>query len=596
MSKNRRKKKPAASGGPASGAGAVKAPAQAPANAPEDASAQAAPSAAPGEKPGQAPEAAPAEAPGQAPAEADAAAPEDAPAASPDAPVEGEAPAEEAPPDAEAQQRRLAEMTRTVQVSVEEIIARMEAASPAAPQPDQAPPPPPLPDAAEEEDPPRRNIFARMGLGVLRGIWGIVKWLLLVVLFVGIIGAAGVYWLYQGATEEMLPQINVTFDGQPLEPTAYTWRVPVINDLVTREYTKESDGTAPALPKTLTGIHPQLTVVPAAYDTRLTIRDEADTEVFSGTVEDFGRYRMAGSGTYRASLVIEDAPETYSGTAAVSGSQTYDFTFTISVRPGVRFDSDTVYQGDVAALMVTGVQEGDIPTLETELKNVGFVPSSNGWIAYLPIARDETPGLYMVRVHTKDYVEDVQLTVRGQNWLARDYAGNSGLISPYLGEEDIPEKVKALFPVYDDEIYWADTAFVEPFSREVAVRLAYGTGEYVGRSAAQREAGTGKGRIALNTVITGKRGDTLSAPADGRVLLAEELDGTGGTVVIEHGGGLKSIFYLLDSIDVTAGDMVQQGDQLGTANGNYIVEARIGAVPVDPLNIWLGKCNAVRCH
>ena len=74
------------------------------------------------------------------------------------------------------------------------------------------------------------------------------------------------------------------------------------------------------------------------------------------------------------------------------------------------------------------------------------------------------------------------------------------------------------------------------------------------------------------------------------MLLAEDLGGTAGnTLVIEHGGGVKSIFYNLRALQVDAGDTVGIGEQIATTNAVTIGEVRIGEVPVDPLPIWRGR-------
>ena len=79
--------------------------------------------------------------------------------------------------------------------------------------------------------------------------------------------------------------------------------------------------------------------------------------------------------------------------------------------------------------------------------------------------------------------------------------------------------------------------------------------------------------------------------------LEEKLGGTAGnTLVIEHGGGVKSIFYNLRALQVDAGDTVGIGEQIATTNAVTIGEVRIGEVPVDPLPIWRGLCDAMRYY
>ena len=94
---------------------------------------------------------------------------------------------------------------------------------------------------------------------------------------------------------------------------------------------------------------------------------------------------------------------------------------------------------------------------------------------------------------------------------------------------------------------------------------------------------------------SGRRGGQLIAPADGQVLLAEDLGGTAGnTIVIDHGAGVKSIFYCLNDIAVEAGDTVRQGETLGTTKDRTILEVRVGQVAVDPLTVLRNQSAALR--
>lgn len=63
-------------------------------------------------------------------------------------------------------------------------------------------------------------------------------------------------------------------------------------------------------------------------------------------------------------------------------------------------------------------------------------------------------------------------------------------------------------------------------------------------------------------------GTEIVAPAAGTVTLGDpDLYYEGGTVFLDHGDGLMSVFLHMSSVDVSAGDVVQAGDRLG-ASGN----------------------------
>ena len=68
----------------------------------------------------------------------------------------------------------------------------------------------------------------------------------------------------------------------------------------------------------------------------------------------------------------------------------------------------------------------------------------------------------------------------------------------------------------------------------------------------------------------------------------------GNTVVIEHGAGLKSIFYGLGALNVKAGENVKQGQLLGVCSKTVVAEMRIGTVPINPLLVWRGQCDGLK--
>ncbi len=480
----------------------------------------------------------------------------------------------EAPAETEEQRRRTAEMTRTVQLSIEKLMAALPAE--------------PAPETDEEAAAPT------MGQRVLSGMWGLCKWLLLVLAFVAVVAGVGIGWLYSGATEDMLPEVTASFAGQTLETAAYDWRVPVVGDWFKRSYAKQLTREPQQLDEVQTA-SVSLSIQADQCESRLVVEDAEGETVFDGAGEEFVTFEFTENGDYTAELTVYRTETGLSHEAGVSGSQTYRFAFTVNLRPSFRLNTTAVQQGGVAVVRVSGVSE--TPVLTTELTATPFYEGQSGWIAYLPIEVDRPTGEYTIQLQAGAFTQEYTLTVRQTSASARDYSWRSELTTPYLSAEETPAEVQALLTVADPEMAWAEGGFVQPFPSTIEVTLPFGTTEYVGRTVSQRQAGTGTGRTATNAVISSERGGALIAPANGRVLLAEDLGGTAGnTLVIEHGGGVKSIFYNLRTLQVDAGDTVGIGEQIATTNAVTIGEVRIGEVPVDPLPIWRGLCDAMRYY
>lgn len=553
----------------------------------------------------EAPEEAPAEegepeAEPETPAEDSTPTDEEAPAEE-DAPAE--APTEEAAADEDAaldaaetdeetvelppiDEKRLLDMTRTVQLSVEQITANMDI--PAGEDTDTS-----SDDDAAEDDTP-----ATVGDVVRSGVTGMARWLLLVVVFVLVVAGIGVAYLYRSATPDMLPSIRVTFAGQTLEPSAYKWHVPVIGNWFKRTYAETYSSVPAVLEDPISTLSPDITISSTNYATQLTVTDADKETVFEGTLSEFSSYCFDETGTYTAKLVASVTGSRAAGAADITGSETWLFTFDIAIEPSVYLSENTIQQGGVAAIRVTGSYEDDAPTLTTTLKNQGFIQSSNGWVCYLPIPWNAALGTETIDVQVGRYSTTLYLKVTDGGFNYKDYSSQSQRATPYIGQDDAPAKVSKLFTAAPTGISWADAGFVQPFLNRINTTLTFGATEYVGRRYSERGTNTGAGgRTSTNVILSTTRGELVIAPASGKIDLAEDLGGDYGiTLVIDHGAGVRTIFYGLSDVDIKAGQQVKQGQTLATCGKTTVVEMRIGTVPIDPIAVWRGQCNGLKYY
>ena len=494
-----------------------------------------------------------------------------------------------------AEAARMANISRTAQLSIAQIMAGLEEDSAPSAGPAPAPEAPQHDSAADpdEDDEPRDTIPQAIG----RGAFGMFKWLLLVVLFVLIIAGGGVAWLYHSATPDMLPEVKVTFDGQELAPTAYKWHVPVVGSFFRRTYAETLNSSPVVLEDAISDASPDIVVTPSDYSTQLTITDADRETVYEGSATGFRSYLFAENGTFDAKLVVTASDSAAEG--SVTGTETWQFRFTVSIKPSVTLCTPTVQQGSVAAVRVGSTMSQTAPTLTGPLESTGFVRAANGWICYLPIPWNAETGNTELTVTADGYTETLTLSVRAASYSYKDYSAKSQLTSPYIGENDVPDAVRKLLTTAGEDIQWSVGGFVQPFLDSFDTPLLYGMTEYVGRSYSERSTNYGYGgRTSTNVVIKPKKSkDSMIVPASGHVLLAEDLGGSYGcTVVIDHGAGLRSIFYGLTALDVEAGDDVKQGQLLGTSGRTVVAELRIGTVPINPLLVWRGQCDGLKYY
>lgn len=486
------------------------------------------------------------------------------------------------------EEKRVSDITRTVQLSIEQIMSQVsDAETPS--EPEEA-------DEESEEDPDEPEVTLHDQ--VRSGLSSMGKWMLLVVFVVLVIAGCGVAWLYRNATPDMLPQITVKFAGETLEPTAYKWKVPVIGNVFKRTYADTLSSTPSTLETTVEQASPDFVVSPSDYRTELTVTDANENVVFEGDVDTFSTFQFTANGEYTAKLVVHSDASSVPGDTSVTGSETWLVNFTVGIRPSIYLSGTSVEQGSVVAVRVGDTLDGSAPTIQTDLANAGFFKANTGWICYLPIPWNQAAGTQTIVVNAGGYTENLELQIKAADWEYKDYSSNSQRVSPYIGQNDISAELQKLLTSSEDTIAWSDGGFVQPFLNTLNIKLGFGTTEYVGRSYSERGTNSGAGgRTLTNLVLNTTSGELLIAPASGKVLLAKDLGGDlGNTLVIDHGAGVKSIFYNLQKISVKAGDSLKQGQTIATCGRTTVAEMRIGNVPIDPLQVWRGQCNALKYY
>lgn len=486
------------------------------------------------------------------------------------------------------EEKRVSDITRTVQLSIEQIMSQVsDAETPSEPEEADE-------DAEEDPDEPEATLHDQ----VRSGLSSMGKWVLLVVFVVLVIAGCGVAWLYRNATPDMLPQITVKFAGETLEPTAYKWKVPVIGNVFKRTYADTLSSTPSTLEATVEQASPDFVVSPSDYRTELTVTDANENVVFEGDVDTFSTFQFTANGEYTAKLVVHSDASSVPGDTSVTGSETWLVNFTVGIRPSIYLSGTSVEQGSVVAVRVGDTLDGSAPTIQTDLANAGFFKANTGWICYLPIPWNQAAGTQTIVINAGGYTENLELQIKAADWEYKDYSSNSQRVSPYIGQNDIPAELQKLLTGSEDTIAWSNGGFVQPFLNTLNIKLGFGTTEYVGRSYSERSTNNGAGgRTLTNLVLNTTSGELLIAPASGKVLLAKDLGGDlGYTLVIDHGAGVKSIFYNLQKISVKAGDSLKQGQTIATCGRTTVAEMRIGNVPIDPLQVWRGQCNALKYY
>ncbi|MDQ4145331.1 MAG: peptidoglycan DD-metalloendopeptidase family protein [Actinomycetota bacterium] len=98
------------------------------------------------------------------------------------------------------------------------------------------------------------------------------------------------------------------------------------------------------------------------------------------------------------------------------------------------------------------------------------------------------------------------------------------------------------------------------------------------------------GRMHTGIDIDGYTGQPVVASKDGRVILAQSYSGYGNTVIVDHGGGVATLYAHMSSFGVSGGQGVSQGAVVGrvgctgSCTGDHLhFEVRVNGRPVNPL-------------
>ncbi|MEG2038368.1 MAG: peptidoglycan DD-metalloendopeptidase family protein [Oscillospiraceae bacterium] len=184
-----------------------------------------------------------------------------------------------------------------------------------------------------------------------------------------------------------------------------------------------------------------------------------------------------------------------------------------------------------------------------------FFVDENGLFAFLPIAYTNTLGDYSLKIKADDkefnYIIKVQNKDFPTQYLTIDESV-SGSTNTNDGNNEWAKKIEPLKTISDPKKYW-DGVFMQPVEGQITTE--FGSKRFTNGSKIPTW------HSGLD--IAAKTGTHVAAANNGRIQFAGKLILTGNTVVIEHGYGLKSFYYHMDSVAVSEGDMVTKGDKIG---------------------------------
>ena len=414
-------------------------------------------------------------------------------------------------------------------------------------------------------------------------------WIIGVILGVVVLLGAVMAVSYSFTGEGSRPEAAAQFGGQELEVNGSCWQVPLLGGVLDKVFAEPETLSVQKL-GVLYDAHPALTTPDWATYTTLTIQSADGAPLFTGSASEYDSFLFPANGEYKAQMTVWRLPagglvtrfeggsngavRKNSGLehpAKPSGWYSFSFRFTLQASANVELSAERVEQGGVVGLRICGMAGDTAPTVETDLGTVQCVRAADGWRAYIPAAYNASSGGHEVNVTVNGEVISRSIIV-----LPKDFGTVEVEPEPAASDAANTEFKNSVWPLYEQparEKLWQG-GFVCP-AESYTTLVDYG----------QVKVENGQqGSRSNSTMLYTIPGEPCRAPAAGVVVLAKELALTGNTVVIDHGCGMRSYLYGLQTLSVSQGQTVEKGQAVGALGEELTMDYKLGSKSVNP---WL---------
>ena len=263
---------------------------------------------------------------------------------------------------------------------------------------------------------------------------------------------------------------------------------------------------------------------------------------------------------------------------------------------------DRVVQGDALSVVLSDakeITEGDVTLAATGGEEIDEAPlfrldakgDAAQWMALLGVPSTLPPGLYNLRVDAR--------APGGSFHLARTLSVEAGSFAheeiplgkslSELREEPNPQKeaqareLWGIITTFNLHDLYQTGDFHNPLASWIV------TSQFGERRVFLYSDGSSAGSVHYGIDMAAPLGTPVHAAGEGKVAFAGSWILTGNTVVIEHLPGVYSMYFHLNELLVKAGEMVEEGQQIGTvgmtglATGPHLHwEVTVAGVPVSP--------------
>lgn len=260
---------------------------------------------------------------------------------------------------------------------------------------------------------------------------------------------------------------------------------------------------------------------------------------------------------YGVVKIIGSAPEdTSSFVSSEDLSSSEDVSSEEIVLPDISLSSNEVFQGDMLTLTATSLVD---PVISIDIDfQPKFFEDAGGHTAFLPISYKLSAGNYSLTVTAENFEKTLEFTVKEYDFdiqnMYIDQSIADSTVNDANADWELYVAMKPVKELSDNKLYYTDS-FIRPVELEGEITTEYGMIRYV------NDEPTSSRHSGIDIAVP--QGTPVLATNSGRVILSQFLQMTGNTVVIEHGFGLKSIYYHMSELSVAVDDIVERGQEIG---------------------------------
>ena len=253
----------------------------------------------------------------------------------------------------------------------------------------------------------------------------------------------------------------------------------------------------------------------------------------------------------------------------------------------IYLSSRTIPQGGLGLIKIR-VEKGEIPQVTWMRKEI-YLDSNHqktDWDGFLGVDLTARPGRYevLVKILPSGLERHLEIDI-----LEKDYGVRRLTLPKYMVDLDKETLKRAKKEARIMKKIWdappSTPRWRGPFLRPI---LSEVVGPFGRRSIINNQPRARHSGIDLKA----ERGDPIRAINNGQVVLTVDHFFSGISVVIDHGGGIQSMYFHLDRIMVQKGQMVTKGRVIGLAGSTGRASGphlhwglRINGARVDPLRL-----------